>query len=61
MSRCGFQDYSKAKYKTKWSQGVWWGKHILVYGDPDLKKSHPVVEFLVKEGQCKEISYHKAG
>ncbi|GMH33326.1 hypothetical protein BSKO_01160 [Bryopsis sp. KO-2023] len=54
-------DYSKSEYKVKWSQGVWWGKEILVYGDAGLKKSHPVIDFLLKEGQCKRISYHKEG
>lgn len=38
-----------------------WGKDVFVYGEEDLKKTHPVLEFLSKERKAKSIHYYKEG
>ena len=38
-----------------------WGKRVVVYGDSSLRKDHPVVEFLSKQGKCNSLHYYKEG
>uniref|UniRef100_A0A061S0J9 protein-tyrosine-phosphatase n=2 Tax=Tetraselmis sp. GSL018 TaxID=582737 RepID=A0A061S0J9_9CHLO len=54
-------DYSKNSYSIKWSNECWCGKPVFVYGDPDLKKDHPVIEYLRKDGQAHSISVFRGG
>ncbi|GAX75987.1 hypothetical protein CEUSTIGMA_g3430.t1 [Chlamydomonas eustigma] len=54
-------DQCQSKYEVTWSQGAWWGKNVIVYGDADLKRDHPVIERLAKEKQCRSLLYYKDG
>ncbi|KAG2450344.1 hypothetical protein HYH02_004849 [Chlamydomonas schloesseri] len=54
-------DYSSASYNIKWSQDCWWGRNVLVYGEPGLKKDHPVIAFLARQGKCRNLHYYKDG
>ncbi|KAL3135874.1 hypothetical protein ABBQ32_007430 [Trebouxia sp. C0010 RCD-2024] len=54
-------DYSGASYDQKWSKDCWWDKPLVVYGDANLDKSHPVVAFLAKEKRAKSVSIYKPG
>ncbi|KAG1657423.1 hypothetical protein FOA52_011793 [Chlamydomonas sp. UWO 241] len=54
-------DYSQAKYEVVWSQGCWWGKDVILYGDSGLRRDNPVVEFLSREKQCRALHYYKDG
>jgi len=45
----------------KWSPGCWYGKHIFVYGEAGLKKDHPVLEFLRRDGKAARVTYFKDG
>lgn len=33
----------------------------MVYGDSNLRKDHPVVDFLAKQGKCRSLHYYKDG
>lgn len=54
-------DYSQASYSLGWSQGCWWGRHVLVLGPEALKKDHPVIAYLAKEGKAASLHYFKEG
>ncbi|CAG9464270.1 unnamed protein product [Pedinophyceae sp. YPF-701] len=54
-------DYSKAHYNFKWSEGVWWDKPVIVYGPENLKKDHPVVTFLSKDGRTRSLGVYREG
>eukprot|EP00884_Botryococcus_braunii_P013251 jgi/Botrbrau1/21927/Bobra.0249s0051.1 len=54
-------DYSKNSYDVKWSPDCWWDKPVVVYGPANLKKDHPVVTFLAREGKCKILGVYKEG
>eukprot|EP00198_Chlamydomonas_reinhardtii_P011653 XP_001700990.1 MAP kinase phosphatase 5 [Chlamydomonas reinhardtii] len=56
-----FKDYSSSSYNIKWSQDCWWGRNVLVYGEPGLKKDHPVIAFLSRQGKCRNLRYYKDG
>ena len=43
-------DFSKNEYEVKWGQDCWWGKDVYAYGDAGLKRDHPVLAFLAKDG-----------
>lgn len=53
-------DYSQSSYALPWSQGCWWNKPVVVYGDK-LHKDHPVVQFLAREGRCARLAYFREG
>ncbi len=38
-----------------------WAKNVMVYGDKELRKDHPVVAFLATEGRCLSLTYYKDG
>lgn len=38
-----------------------WNKHVLVYGDAELKKDHPVLAYFIKEGKCATLSWYRDG
>lgn len=38
-----------------------WGKHVIVYGEPGMKRDHPVLTFLHKQGRVASLSYVKEG
>ena len=38
-----------------------WNKPVVIYGDDKLRKDHPVVAFLAKEGRCSSLSIYKDG
>jgi len=38
-----------------------WGKPVIVYGEPGIRKDHPVVKFLSHEGKCKSLSIYRPG
>jgi hypothetical protein len=38
-----------------------WAKAVLVYGDKDLRRDHPVLAFLAQEGRCHSLQYLKDG
>ena len=54
-------DYSKNEYDVRWTGDCWWGKHVYVYGDASLKRDHPVVAFLSKDGHAKSLSVCREG
>lgn len=54
-------DYSKNEYDVKWSTGCWWDKPVILFGPPALRKDHPVVAFLAKEGRARSLQYFPHG
>ncbi|KXZ47911.1 hypothetical protein GPECTOR_32g524 [Gonium pectorale] len=38
-----------------------WGRNVLVYGDSELRKDHPVVRFLAAQGKCASLHMYKDG
>ncbi|KAG2482605.1 hypothetical protein HYH03_018489 [Edaphochlamys debaryana] len=54
-------DYSGSSYNIKWSQDCWWGRSVVVYGDPGLRRDHPVLRFLAGQARCRGLSYLKEG
>ena len=38
-----------------------WDKHVVVYGEPDLKRSHPVVIFLANDKHAKSVNVYSEG
>ena len=38
-----------------------WNKPVLVYGDDNLRKDHPVVAILAREKRCASLGIYKAG
>eukprot|EP00798_Chlamydomonas_sp_ICE-L_P019182 gene19182-25796_t len=55
-------DYSHAEYNSiKFAADCWWGKNVIVYGDNTVRKDHPVVAFLSKQGKCRTLHYFKEG
>ena len=55
------QDYSKNIYDVAWQKDCWWDKPVILYGDPKLKKDHPVVAFLAADGHAKSLAIYKEG
>lgn len=48
-------DYSQSQYNEKWSQGVWWDRQVILYGDADVEKTNPVLQYLVGEGRTRAV------
>lgn len=38
-----------------------WGKPVIVFGEPGMRKDHPVVKFLADENKCKSLSIYRPG
>lgn len=38
-----------------------WDKHVVIYGEPKLKKEHPVVAFLAADKHAKSINIYTDG
>ncbi|KAL6765845.1 MAP kinase phosphatase 5 [Haematococcus lacustris] len=53
-------DYSGAEYALPWSQDVWVGRDVFVYGSAGLKRDHCVLDFLSKAG-CRSLRVYKEG
>ncbi|KAJ9508775.1 hypothetical protein QJQ45_028089 [Haematococcus lacustris] len=53
-------DYSGAEYALPWSQDVWVGRDVFVYGSAGLKRDHCVLDFLSKAG-CRSLRVFKEG
>ena len=55
------QDYSKNSYNVAWQRDCWWDKPVVIYGDANLKKDHPVVAYLAADKHAKSIAIYKEG
>ncbi len=61
LSLVCFQDYSKNTYNVAWQKDCWWDKPVVIYGDANLKKDHPVVAFLTADKHAKFIAIYREG
>lgn len=55
------QDYSKNTYNVAWQKDCWWDKPVVIYGDVNLKRDHPVVAFLAADKHAKSIAIYREG
>ena len=38
-----------------------WDKHVVIYGEPKLKRDHPVIAFLISDNHAKSVNLYPDG